>query len=51
MIASNKCYQLALSLNSMATEISYEDVQTATGYISQCANNVLSVKFIFDNLF
>jgi hypothetical protein len=44
MHASDKCYQLALALNSMATQISYDDVQTAVGYIAQCANNVLTVR-------
>jgi hypothetical protein len=47
MLASNKCYQLALNLQSMATKISYDDVQIAANYITQCANNVLSVGFLF----
>jgi hypothetical protein len=47
MHASDKCYQLALALNSMATQISYDDVQTAVGYIAQCANNVLAVRSFF----
>ncbi len=44
MLASDKGYQLALSLDSMATKISYADVQTAATYIIQCANHVFSVK-------
>jgi hypothetical protein len=44
MLASDKCYQLTLALNSMATKISYGDVQIATTYLAQCANNVLSVR-------
>ncbi len=43
MLASTKCYQLALALQAMALTISYEDVQTATTSIAQCATNVLSV--------
>lgn len=43
MLASNKCYQLAIALSSMATQVPYEDVQTAASQISQCANNVLNV--------
>jgi hypothetical protein len=42
MLASNKCYQLALNLLSMATMISYDDVQIAAGYITQSANNILT---------
>jgi hypothetical protein len=44
MLASNKCYQLALSLSSMATQISYDDVQIAAAYITQSVNNLLTVK-------
>jgi hypothetical protein len=47
MLASNKCYQLALNLYSIATMISYDDVQIAANYITQCANNVLSVGVLF----
>ena len=43
MLASEKCYQLAVALYSMATKISYEDVQTAATQIAQCANHVLNV--------
>jgi len=44
MLASDKGYQLALSLDSMATKNSYDDVQTTATYITQSANNVFSVK-------
>jgi hypothetical protein len=44
MLASDKCYQLASALYSMAGGISYEDVQTAANYITQCASNVLTVR-------
>ena len=43
MLASNKCQQLARALLSSAMKISYEDVQTITTYIAQCATNVLTV--------
>ncbi|CAF3980867.1 unnamed protein product, partial [Adineta steineri] len=42
MLASDKCYQLAQALYSMANKIPYEDVQTAANQISQCASNVLT---------
>jgi hypothetical protein len=44
MLASGKCYQLAVALYSMTETIPYEDVQTAATLIAQCANNVLNVK-------
>ncbi len=44
MLASTKCYQLAISLQAMATEITFEDVQTAATQIAQCASNVLTVR-------
>ena len=43
MIASDKCYQLATALRSMATKVPYEDVQSAATCIAQCATNVLTV--------
>ncbi len=43
MLASTKCYQLAVALQAMVLKISYEDVQTATTSIVQCATNVLTV--------
>ncbi len=48
MLASNKCYQLAVALYSMTGTIPYEDVQTSATLIAQCANNVLNVRaFLF----
>ncbi len=47
MLASDKCYQLAVALYSMAKKIPYEDVQTAATQITQCATNVLNVKRYF----
>jgi hypothetical protein len=43
MIASNKCYQLAVSLNEISHEISFEDVQTAITLLTQCTSNILNV--------
>ncbi|CAF0859705.1 unnamed protein product [Rotaria sordida] len=42
MIASNRCYQLSVALHSMATKISYEDVQIASNQLIQCASNILT---------
>ncbi|CAF3684254.1 unnamed protein product [Adineta steineri] len=42
MLVSNKCHQLSLALRSMATQISYEDVQIVTTQLIQCATNILS---------
>lgn len=47
MLASTKCSQLALTLQTMALKISYEDVQTATTSIAQCATNVLTVGIFY----
>jgi hypothetical protein len=44
MLASEKCYQLAVALYSISIQIPYEDVQTAAIQIAQCANNVLNVR-------
>lgn len=44
MQAANKCYQLSITLQSMAKTLSYEDVQTAAMSIAECANNVLTVR-------
>ena len=44
MLASDKCYRLALALYSKAPMISSEEVETAANYIAQCATNVLSVR-------
>ncbi|CAF3980133.1 unnamed protein product [Rotaria sp. Silwood2] len=42
LLASNKCHQLSLALHSMATKISYEDVQAASTQLIQCGTNVLT---------
>ncbi|CAF4247134.1 unnamed protein product, partial [Adineta steineri] len=39
---SDKCYQLAVMLNSIKTNIPYEDVQSAATQLIQCAANLLS---------
>ncbi|UJR18137.1 hypothetical protein I4U23_005037 [Adineta vaga] len=41
-IASNRCYQLALALYSMRTQISYQDIQSVSIDLIQCASNLLS---------
>lgn len=45
MLASEKCYQLSIVLQSMSTQISYEDAQTAATDLVQCAANVLTVRW------
>ncbi|CAF1470214.1 unnamed protein product [Adineta ricciae] len=40
--ASNRCYRLALALNSMRTKITYEDVQLASADLLQCASNLMN---------
>ncbi|CAF1184610.1 unnamed protein product [Adineta ricciae] len=40
--ASNRCYQLALTLESMKEKTSYDDVQQASLDLFQCAANLLS---------
>ncbi|UJR24498.1 hypothetical protein I4U23_005873 [Adineta vaga] len=40
--SSNHCYQLSIALQSMANQISYEDVQTATESILQCTANTFT---------
>jgi hypothetical protein len=42
--AANKCYQLALALDSLTTETSFEDIQIASNQLTQCATNVLTVR-------
>ncbi|UJR12876.1 hypothetical protein I4U23_017050 [Adineta vaga] len=39
-IVTNQCYQLSLSLYSIANQISYEDVQLAANQLFQCASNI-----------
>lgn len=38
-----KCYQLAVKLNEIAQEISFEDVQAAITLLIQCTSNILNV--------
>ena len=47
MLGSEKCYQLASALSSIATSVPYEDVQTAATQLIQCATNVLTVTLFF----
>jgi len=47
LLTAEKTYQLARDLYSLATKIPYEDVQTASISILQCATNVLIVSFLF----
>ncbi|UJR18699.1 hypothetical protein I4U23_005606 [Adineta vaga] len=42
MIVSDRCYRLALALDSMRARIRYEDVQLAATDLLQCAANLLS---------
>ena len=44
MLASIKCHQLARTLYSISNKIPYEDVQTTSTQLAQCASNVLSVR-------
>ncbi|CAF1506830.1 unnamed protein product [Adineta ricciae] len=41
-IISNRCYQLASMLNTMKTEVSYEDVQFISANLLQCSSNLLT---------
>ncbi|CAF1443700.1 unnamed protein product, partial [Adineta ricciae] len=41
-IASDRCYQLGITLNSMKTRIPFEDVQTTSTDLLRCATNLLS---------
>ena len=43
IVASDKCHQLATVLRSMATQVPYEDVQSAATSIAQCTTNALTV--------
>ncbi|CAF1035223.1 unnamed protein product [Adineta ricciae] len=40
--AAQKCYQLAVTLYSLATNIPFEDVQSSSTLIAQCASNALN---------
>ncbi|UJR09075.1 hypothetical protein I4U23_013322 [Adineta vaga] len=41
-VASNRCYDLAVVLYSMAQKIPYEDVEVAANQLIQCASNILT---------
>jgi hypothetical protein len=43
MIASNKCYELSVSLNEISLEISFEEVEIAVTLLTQCTSNILNV--------
>ncbi len=43
MIASEKCYELAVSLNKISHEIQFENVQTAVTLLTQCTSNIINV--------
>ncbi len=45
MIATERCYRLTIALKSMSTRIPYEDAQIAAIQLTQCAANVLSVRY------
>ena len=47
IIAAERCYQLAITLHSMATRISTEDAQEAATVIAQCTSNIITVKPCF----
>lgn len=47
MIASSKCRSLAIALQSLITQVRFEDVEIAANHILQCATNVLSVREIY----
>ncbi|CAF1566718.1 unnamed protein product, partial [Adineta ricciae] len=41
-LVSERCYELAVALNSKASRIPFEDVQAAASQLTQCASNVLT---------
>ncbi|UJR19272.1 hypothetical protein I4U23_022401 [Adineta vaga] len=41
-IASNRCYQLAIALNSLKTKTTYEDIHIAATNLLQCAANLMT---------
>ncbi|CAF4104041.1 unnamed protein product, partial [Adineta steineri] len=46
MLVSNRCYELSVALYAMFEKISYEDAQSASNQLFQCASNLLNVKYI-----
>ena len=47
--ASNKCMELSRALYSISSEISFEDVQSASRDLLECASNVLTVGEFYSN--
>ncbi|CAF4146964.1 unnamed protein product, partial [Adineta steineri] len=42
MLVSNRCYELSAALYAMFEKISYEDAQSASNQLFQCASNLLN---------
>ncbi|CAF4263685.1 unnamed protein product [Adineta steineri] len=42
MLVSNRCYELSAALYAMFEKISYEDAQSASNQLFQCASNILN---------
>ncbi|CAF3624741.1 unnamed protein product [Adineta steineri] len=42
MFVSNRCYELSAALYAMFEKISYEDAQSASNQLFQCASNILN---------
>ncbi|CAF4201484.1 unnamed protein product, partial [Adineta steineri] len=42
MLVSNRCYELSVALYAMFEKISYEDAQSASNQLFQCASNLLN---------
>ncbi|CAF1529483.1 unnamed protein product, partial [Adineta steineri] len=42
MLVSNRCYELSVALNAIFEKISYEDAQSASNQLFQCASNLLN---------
>ncbi|CAF1124640.1 unnamed protein product [Adineta steineri] len=42
LLVSNRCYELSAALYSMFEKISYEDAQSASNQLFQCASNILN---------
>ncbi|CAF1131898.1 unnamed protein product [Adineta steineri] len=42
MLVANRCYELSAALYSMFEKISYEDAQSASNQLFQCASNILN---------
>ena len=49
MIALGKCYQLAVSLNEISQEITFEDAQIAVTLLTQCTSNIFNVILLIIN--